>query len=207
MRLKQISILVMVGMALATAALAAEPLHVPFKGDIGALPKDFSALSGAWQIVKAEGGKTVMQQTGEAGDAEFNVAVYDGGAFYGDVDLSVRVRSLSGREDQGGGLIWRYRDKDNYYIARFNPLEDNYRVYKVINGHRKMLKSAALHAPDGWHSLRVTMKGDNIACYFDGKAYLQASDNSFPQAGKIGLWTKADAKTQFDDLTLEQGGQ
>ena len=81
-------------------------------------------------------------------------------------------------------------------------LEDNYRLYHVVNGQRSELKSADIPHTPGWQTLRVTMTGDHIECYYDGKKYLDAKDSTFKEAGKIGLWTKADAQTHFDDLTV-----
>jgi hypothetical protein len=111
---------------------------------------------------------------------------------------------VRGKTDQGGGLVWRYVDADNYYIARMNPLESNYRLYKVVNGKRTQLVTKEdLKVPVGqWHVLAVTMKGDQIECSLDGKKYLEAKDSTFPMAGKVGLWTKADAQTNFDDFSV-----
>ncbi|MBA3257018.1 MAG: DUF1080 domain-containing protein, partial [Pyrinomonadaceae bacterium] len=102
----------------------------------------------------------------------------------------------------GGGVVWRARDAKNYYIARYNPLEGNYRVYKVEDGRRTQLGTSDVKRSEGWHTLRVTMTGERIECYFDGRKYLDVSDSTFKSAGKIGLWTKADAQTHFDDLTV-----
>src|SRR6185312_9085510 len=118
-----------------------------------------------------------------------------------DVDLSVRLKAVAGETDQGGGLVWRAKDAQNYYLARYNPLEDNYRLYKVIDGKRTMFLNADIKHSAGWHDLRVTMNGKRIECYYDGKKYLEYEDESLPEAGRIGLWTKADAQSQFDDLT------
>jgi Prokaryotic N-terminal methylation motif len=105
-------------------------------------------------------------------------------------------------DDQGGGLIWRAKDKNNYYIARYNPLEDNFRVYKVERGKRTMFKNADIPHTPGWHTLRVTMRGTHIDCFYDGKKYLECDDTTFPDTGMIGLWSKADAQSHFDELTL-----
>jgi hypothetical protein len=112
------------------------------------------------------------------------------------------MKAVAGETDQGGGLVWRARDAKNYYLARYNPLEDNYRLYHVAGGKRTLIKNVDITHSEGWHTLRVTMTGDQIACYYDGKRYLEAKDATFPGAGKIGLWSKADAQSQFDDLTL-----
>ena len=135
-------------------------------------------------------------------DGTFNMAIADGTS-YRDVDLSVRVRAVSGSEDQGGGPVWRCRDENNYYVTRFNPLESNFRVYYVKNGRRKQLQSARIHTEPGtWYTVRVTMIGAQISCYLDGKKLLETTDDTFKDPGMVGLWTKADAVTSFDDLSV-----
>ena len=124
------------------------------------------------------------------------------GTRYKDLDLSVRLKAVAGELDRGGGLVWRAKDKDNYYIARYNPLEDNFRVYKVEAGKRTQFQSAKVPGDTKWHTLRVTMAGTKITCYLDGTKYLEADDSTFPDAGKIGLWSKADAQSYFDDLNV-----
>lgn len=120
-----------------------------------------------------------------------------------DLELTVSFKAVKGETDQGGGPVWRYKDANNYYIARMNPLEDNFRVYKVVGGKRSQLGSAEAEAPAGkWHSIRIVHKGDHIQCYLNGKRQLDVKDETFKDAGKIGLWTKADAVTSFDDLTV-----
>jgi uncharacterized membrane protein YkoI len=120
-----------------------------------------------------------------------------------DLDLSVRMKANSGKEDQGGGLIWRAKDENNYYICRNNPLESNFRVYKVVNGRRTQFDSADVTTEPGkWYTLRATMVGDRITCYLDGKKLLEAKDDTFKDAGMIGFWTKADAASSFDDLVV-----
>ena len=99
--------------------------------------------------------------------------------------------------------MWRARDASNHYIARYNPLEDNYRVYKVVDGRRSELRSAAIRHTDGWHTLRVEMVGDHIQCCYDGRKILDVKDSTFTQGGQIGLWSKADARSHTDDLTLK----
>ncbi|UCD76568.1 MAG: hypothetical protein JSV91_06510 [Phycisphaerales bacterium] len=135
-------------------------------------------------------------------DGTYNLAIAEGTSFC-DLDLTVRVRADSGVEDQGGGPIWRCVDRDNYYICRFNPLESNYRVYVVKDGRRKQLGSARTELEAGrWYEIRVVMKGPDIVCHLNGRKLLQVSDGTFPDAGMAGLWTKADAVTSFDNLTV-----
>lgn len=122
-----------------------------------------------------------------------------------DVEVSVAFKANAGRRDQGGGMVWRYRDANNYYVARVNPLEDNFRVYKVVGGKRiPEFRSAEVKVPPGgWHTLTVRIAGDPIECFLDGKKYLEAKDDTFTKPGKVGLWTKADARTSFDNFTVK----
>ncbi len=136
-------------------------------------------------------------------DAAFNVAMVERVAV-GDLDLSVKLKANGGKADQGGGLIWRCKDEKNYYICRINPLESNYRVYKVVDGKRTQLQSADVKTEAGkWYTLRAEMIGNKITCSLDGKKLLEASDDTFKEPGKIGLWTKADAATSFDNVIVQ----
>jgi hypothetical protein len=170
-----------------------------FDGDVtGGPAKGFTAEVGAWTVAEVPGGKA-LAQTAKNASATFNIALADD-THAKDVDLSVAMRAIAGKVDQGGGLVWRATDAKNYYIARYNPLEDNYRVYKVVDGKRTQLQNADIPHSAGEHTLRVTMHGDHIECHYDGKMYLDARDATFTAAGKIGLWTKADAQTNFANL-------
>jgi hypothetical protein len=123
---------------------------------------------------------------------------------FGDGRLSVSVRADAGEIDQGGGPIWRAKDANNYYICRFNPLESNYRVYVVEDGVRRQLATAMVKVKVGeWHRLEVEHIGTQIHCWLDGKKLLEATDVTHPAEGGVGLWTKADARTSFDDLVVE----
>jgi hypothetical protein len=120
--------------------------------------------------------------------------------------IEVKFRANTGKEDQGGGLIWRVKDKDNYMIARMNPLEDNFRVYYVKDGARKQLATANVKVVAGtWHTLRIEQEGDTVRCFLDGIKHLEAKDSHIPDAGGVGVWTKADAASSFDDLTVAPG--
>jgi hypothetical protein len=145
----------------------------------------------------------VLAQTAESPNAVFNLCVVEDGK-YKDIEVSVAFKAVRGKNDQGGGIVWRYQDADNYYLARMNPLEDNFRVYKVVAGKRTQLQTKEdLKVPAGeWHALKIQNKGDEIACFLDGKKYLEVKDDTFPKAGKVGLWTKSDAQTRFDDLKI-----
>ncbi len=174
------------------------------RAPVGTTPDNIRGEVGQWRVVVADGRK-VLAQEAKNPDKVFNVALVTR-THAQDVDLSVKLKAVAGEFDQGGGLIWRAKDKNNYYIARYNPLEDNYRVYKVQGGKRTMFKNAEIPHTPGWHTLRVTMRGAHIECFYDGKKSLDCSDSTFPDAGMIGLWSKADAQSYFDHLTLRAPG-
>jgi len=130
----------------------------------------------------------------------YNLAISEDTSFT-DLDITVDVKAVSGSEDQGGGLVWRYQDQKNYYVCRYNPLEKNYRVYHVKDGMRHELASVDVDTQTGkWYKVRATMVGNKINCFLDGKLMLKVQDETFKAAGKVGLWAKADAVTSFDDL-------
>jgi hypothetical protein len=166
----------------------------------GKIARGFTSAVGTWEVA-LDGENKVLAQKAKNDDETFNVVLVDGTHFT-DVDFSVRLKAVAGELDQGGGVVWRAKDKNNYYIARYNPLEDNFRVYKVEAGKRTQFASAKVSGDKEWHTLRVTMVGARITCYLDGTKYLEAEDSTFPDAGKVGLWSKADAQSYFDDLTV-----
>ena len=188
------------GMSL--AAEAAKKTGDFEKDEPGKIAESFSNEVGQWEVAK-DGDNHVLHQKAKNEDATFNVTLVQGTS-YKDIDLSVRLKAVAGDIDRGGGLVWRARDSKNYYIARYNPLEDNFRVYKVQDGKRTQFQSAKLPGDDNWHTLRVTMVGTKIVCYLDGQKHLEVEDATFSQAGKIGLWSKADAQSYFDDLTVSE---
>ncbi len=137
----------------------------------------------------------------QSGSADFpwcvkdNIAIADGA-------VEVKFKPVSGKEDQAGGVVWRWKDGNNYYVARANALEGNVSLYHTTNGSRKTIsyKDAPV-APGVWHILRVEFKGMAILVLLDGKAYIQLDDSHIAGAGKAGVWTKADSVTLFDDFT------
>ncbi len=115
----------------------------------------------------------------------------------------VKLRARSGLTDRGGGMVWRYRDSRNYYIVRWNPLEMNVRLYKVVDGIRSQLDTAqAPGDPSAWHTLTIVTVGRDIRGYFDQLLLIEAEDDQFPGVGRVGLWSKSDAVTEFDDFTV-----
>ena len=180
-----------------------EPSVWDFEADRpGAIARGFVAAEGRWEVAD-DGGNRVLAQRASNPDDTFNVVLADDTRAK-DVDLSVRLKAVAGELDRGGGLVWRAKDAKNYYIARYNPLEGNFRVYKVEDGTRTQFQSAEVPGDLAWHTLRVRMAGDRIRCDLDGKTLLEATDGTFPGAGKVGLWSKSDARTYFDDLKLTE---
>src|SRR5262245_1220299 len=159
-----------------------------------------------WKVVEdrtAPKGKKVLAQTSAGPSSLFNLCVADKSQFL-DGEISVAIKAVEGDLDQGGGLVWRYQDASNYYVARLNPLESNYRLYKVVDGKRKQLATLEeVKAPAGtWHTLTIKHRGDQIECFLNGKKCLAARDDAIAKPGKIGLWTKADAQSYFAALSV-----
>ena len=182
------------------------------KEDAGKLPAGWKAdktgkgEGSVWKVVADETAPSktgyVLAQTAEGPNAMFNLCVVEDSK-YKDLQLSVAFKAVKGKLDQGGGLVWRYQDANNYYICRMNPLEDNFRVYKVQDGQRKQFASAEAKVPTAeWHRIQIEHRGQHIECSLDGKKLLDVNDSTFMEAGRIGLWSKADAQSYFDDLKV-----
>jgi hypothetical protein len=192
--------------------------RIDFESDrLGEPPKGFvfghtarAGAPGKW-IVQSEGGnKLLAQMDSDSTRSRFPVAVVEE-VRAADVDLSVRFKPISGEVDQAAGLVWRYQDQENYYIVRANALEGNVVLYKVEKGRRTDLPlrgegrtyGKEAEVPRGrWSSLRVVAKGPRFEVYFNGTKLYEVEDATFADAGRVGVWTKADSVTQFDDLTV-----
>lgn len=207
--------------ALSIGAPGNGPAVFDFEGDEpGAVPAGFSpALSGqgrpgVWKVVDdlgaPAGPKVVAQTDADRTGYRFPVLVLDGTSAR-DLALSVRFKAISGEKDQAAGLVWRYRDPQNYYVVRANALEDNVVLYKMEKGKRSDLDvkgtrssyGVDVEVPAGtWHELGVEVAGELFSVYLDGKKLFEVEDSTFSEAGLVGLWTKADSVTWFDDLRL-----
>jgi len=122
--------------------------------------------------------------------------------------VEVKFKPISGKEDQAGGVVWRWKDGDNYYVARANALENNVSLYYTRNGRRITIKY--VNAPvgkDRWHTLRVEFAGKRIRVVLDGTVYIEAGDEHIAGAGRVGVWTKADSVTLFDDFAYGETGR
>lgn len=143
----------------------------------------------------------LAQLDADSTDSRFPVAVVDGAA-YKDVSVSVACKPISGKVDQGCGLVWRYKDANTYYLARANALEDNVRLYQVTDGQRRQFGSwSGKVASNVWHKLRVEARGDRFTVYFDDTKVMEETNATFANAGRVGIWTKADSVIQFDDFS------
>jgi hypothetical protein len=190
-----------------SAAYAAEELSVPDNARVEKF--DFEAkgiegwttVDGQWTVEDMDGapsGKRVLVQ--RATKNSFNVIVAPPGP-YKDVDVMMNFKPISGREDASGGIVFRFTD-GTYYVVRANALENNFRLYYNDRG-RHQLATATVKAPalGQWHTVRVVAIGDRVQAWLDGKPHLDHRDSRF-KSGRVGLWTKADSITAFDDLTI-----
>jgi hypothetical protein len=162
--------------------------------------EDWTTVTGQWAVEEMAGvpsGKKVLVQ--RATKNEFNVIVAPGS--YADVDASMKFRPISGRKDASGGIVLRFND-DKYYVVRANALEDNFRLYSYDRG-RRQIATARVKPPalGQWHTLRLVAVGDHMQGWLDGTLYLDHRDSRF-KVGRVGLWTKADSITAFDDLKI-----
>ena len=159
--------------------------------------------AGKWAIIDEQNGKSIGQISDKSSGYLFNLLILKQ-LDLKNLAISLKIKAIAGKEDQGGGIVWRYQNADNYYIARANPLESNFRLYKVINGNRMQLKSYNLPVTAQiWHNISIVHNESLIRCYFDGQLFIETKDSSINKAGKIGFWTKADAQTNFDDLKIK----
>ena len=209
---------------LLSATLAAQSPSrrvIDFESDkVGQAPALFSfgltgsGRTGVWLVKRddasAERGNVLAQTDTDRTSYRFPVAVVND-VTTKDVDISVRFRPVSGGVDQAAGLVWRYQDANNYYLVRANALEGNVVLYKVENGKRTDLpvkgsgrtygKKAAV-PKNTWSQLGVTVRGALFTVSLTGQGLYEAEDTTFPGVGKVGVWTKADSVTYFDDLIV-----
>lgn len=191
------------------------------KSEAGKTPADFTPELTAgggevkWVIVSdptAPAGDKVLAQTSKDKTSKrYPVCVYNEFTAK-NVDVSVRFKAISGEVDQAAGIVWRYKDKDNYYVVRANALEHNVVLYKTQDGVRSDLKlkgkdsgyGVKAEVPkDQWSTLKVSAVGDSFVVSLNDKPLFEVVDDTFTEAGKVGVWTKADSVTHFDDLRVE----
>jgi len=183
----------------------------------GQLPDDWSEYytgSGGteWKVTEDNGNKVLAQLYSDNPNNHFNVVVNNAITAI-DMVLTARLKGVIGNHDQGGGFVWRFTDKNNYYVVRANPLENNVVLYKVENGKRTDLplvgkgRTYGVDVPpmgNQWHTLKLTVKDDVFTVFLDDKELFKVQDKTFTKAGKVGFWTKADAVTYFDDFEIQK---
>ncbi|MGE0750685.1 MAG: family 16 glycoside hydrolase [Variibacter sp.] len=200
-------------LALTVLTIPAQAQRISFADmPLGAKPKDFepaltgSGQQGEWTVVEdatAEGGRALAQSNADPTDYRFPLAIYMP-TVPSDVEVTVRFKPVSGQVDRSGGVIVRLVDRNNYYVARANVLEENVRFYRVVAGRRQQLATAhAKITTAQWHTLSLRAQGDRFTVSFDGKPMHTTTDKTFASPGKIGLWTKADSVTRFDWIDIK----
>jgi len=208
------SLQLVLGTVVAKAETASPALAWNFdREQPGTLPSEFSIgtlfdgrPAGNWQVLATDRAKSpphVFAQVMAKGAEHAYKVVLIKEVIASDLDLEVSFLPIQGQADMGGGLIWRAADDRNYYLARANPLEQNIRVYRVEKGVRHLLENfdQTIHVKQ-WHTLRITHQGCRVIIFYDDKQVFDLCDKTF-HAGMIGLWTKSDAVTYFDDLRLQ----
>jgi len=184
------------------------------------LPQDWSQYATGkkketeWKVINDKGTNVLAQLSSNNPNYHFNVVVFD--EFEAkNVELIVRIKGVEGSMDRGGGFVWRFTDADNYYVVRANPLEDNVVLYKVVNGRRTdlpLIGKGKTYGVDvdalgeGWNTLKLKVVDDLFTVYLNEKEIFQVKDKTFENSGKIGLWTKADAVTYFDEFEVRKLG-
>jgi len=154
-----------------------------------------------WAVERDDSAPSKPNVLKQSGQATFPVCIKDDTSLK-DGFVEVKFKPVSGKEDQAGGVIWRVKDSNNYYIARANALENNVTIYYTINGKRTEKKRTKLKVESGqWHRLRIDFSGNHFTVTFDGKKAIEWDDDTLKNAGKVGVWTKADSVTEFDNFT------
>jgi len=210
--MKKLSVTI-VAMGMATGLAVAETVNFDDMAT-GAAPTGWTATqtgkgSGKWSVEKDESAPSKPNVLKQSGQATFPVC------FNNDTNIKegfveVKFKPVSGKEDQAGGVIWRVQDANNFYIFRANANENNVVLYKTVNAKRTPLDIVGRKGGYGvketvasgqWHTLRVEFAGNLFKAYYDGKHLFDVQDNTFTEAGKVGVWTKADSVTEFDNFT------
>jgi hypothetical protein len=163
--------------------------------------------AGRWIVKKVEkspsADNVVVQTSHDDTDYRFPLLIAEE-VSYKDFMVYTWFRAEGGKVDQAGGLVFRYKDNNNYYVLRANALENNVRVYRVVKGKRKQIGGKDTKVtPKEWHLLKVICKADKIQCFFNNTKLFEVSDNTF-DSGSVGLWTKSDSYTYFDDLVMQE---
>jgi 3-keto-disaccharide hydrolase len=186
-----------------SAAPGAGPATWSFDQDaVGGLPQAAESFSGQWAVRAETDAPSKPNALCQTASATYPSIVLSS-IVYADAVITVRFKPISGREDQAAGIIFRVQDKDNYYILRANALESNVSFFKYVGGSRSGIKEGGTKVVAGqWQELRVESSGDRLRGFINGQLVVEAQDATF-KAGRVGLWTKADSTTCFDDFSVK----
>lgn len=221
-RLPVLAAIVVIGYGVLGAGLGASQSAEPEESNVqqwtfdssapGSLPGAFvvgtlldGRPAGEWKILitdRAQSGAQVLAQLSAKGTDQAHKLLLIDGTNSANVSLSASYLAVSGKADLGGGLVWHATDDRNYYLLRASLVEQKIRLYRVIKGVQHLIKQTDQALSAGWHQLRITHQGCEIRVLYDEAIRFRVCDNTFP-SGRIGLWTKADAVTYFDDVELQ----
>ncbi|HEV7878272.1 family 16 glycoside hydrolase [Bradyrhizobium sp.] len=183
----------------------------------GATPEGWTAtLTGSgdpkWTVESDQTAPSESKVVKQSGRATYPLLLKDDSSIK-DGFIEMKFKAIAGSQDRAAGVVWRAKDANNYYVARANALEDNFVLYKTVNGSRSPLDIVGRKGGYGvsvpvpaniWHSLRIDFKGTRFTASFNGKQMFEVEDSTFSEAGKVGLWTKADSVTLFDEVKYDE---
>ncbi len=208
------TLMLLVAVACQTSPGTASNQTVTFEAPVdvvGAAPTGWTTAEMAgtgtaaeWRVIEDQSAPVsanVLNVATHNAEATFNMCLFDG-LVARDVEVSANLKPLSGQTDQGGGIMCRVQDSLNYDLTRWNPLERSVRLYTVRGGKRTTLQSVEIDVTPGWHKLTLRCTGRTLVVFFDGTKVTSATVDEDERAGKIGLWTKSDATTSFDDVDI-----
>jgi hypothetical protein len=198
-------VLLTISLSAAVAVLLAEAINFD-NFAVGSSPPGWTATKtgtgdAKWTVERDDTAPSQPNVLKQSGQATYPVCLKDDTSLK-DGFVEVKFKPISGREDQAAGLVWRAKDANNYYVARANALEGNVTIYHTVNGRRTEKKRASVKvASNQWHTLRVDFQGAHFSVICDGQKALEWDDETFKDTGKVGVWTKADSVTVFDDFS------
>ena len=212
--MKKLTVVLLIG-GILSFQTCAETFHFD-DSKTGEIPSGWLAtLTGKgdpkWTVVAEASAPSKPNALVQSGEASYPVCIKTNSSLK-DGFVQVKFKAVSGKEDQAGGVLWHVKDADNYYICRANALEDNVVLYKTVAGKRSSLEIVGRKggygvkvkvAPGEWHTLRVEFAGNRFKVFFNGRHLFDVEDNTFPESGHVGLWTKADSVTLFDDFECD----
>ena len=206
--------IVLVSFCLISLAAQIAEQRIDFENDeVGRLPRFFTPAvtndlkEGKWVVEEAErapSGKQVLAQRDAGDDADrFALCVYDSDKV-ANIDVEARLNLIAGKVDQSAGVVGRYIDRNNYYLARANALEDNVRLYAVVQGKPTQIGGQPVTVdPKKWHKLRLVVSGRHFQVYFNDVMLFEVDDDAHRDPGQVAVWTKADSVTLFDDFVIK----